>query len=128
MANYRHTDQRPLHLLRHGPLHLVRHLRADPHGHRRTVVDPEDRIRNSVIYAGIAGALIIARGTWPHRASVDREERDDRHRHQHHRAGDAGNSARRGSSGSTTVRHLRAPIRTATAAPWSTLRTASATA
>jgi Protein of unknown function (DUF4012) len=59
-AIYRHSEQRPLHLIRHGPAHTVRHLRRERHGHRRTVVDPENRIRNAVIYSYIGIGLVVA--------------------------------------------------------------------
>ncbi len=59
MDIYRHTDQRPLHLVRYGPLHLWRHFRSLPHGHRRTVVAPEDRVRNWVIYTLLGVGVVV---------------------------------------------------------------------
>ncbi len=59
MAIYRHPDQRRAHLLRHGPFHLLAHLRSVKHGHQRVIVDPEVRIRNIYIYSGIGIGLIV---------------------------------------------------------------------
>jgi len=59
VAIYRHSEQRRLHLFRHGPYHAVRHVRYERHGHRRAVVDPESRIRNAVIYSYIGLALFV---------------------------------------------------------------------
>jgi hypothetical protein len=56
---YRHPEQRRAHLLRHGPFHVLAHLRSTKHGHQRVVVDPEARIRNLYIYGGIAVGLIV---------------------------------------------------------------------
>jgi hypothetical protein len=56
---YRHTDQRPLHLVRYGPLHLWRHVRSVQHGHRRAIVAPEDRFRNWVIYTLLGAAVVV---------------------------------------------------------------------
>jgi len=58
---YKHDHQRSWHILRHGPVHAVRHVRHERHGHRRPVVDPEIRIRDAVIYSYIGiGFFIIA--------------------------------------------------------------------
>jgi len=40
---YTHREQRRWHLVRHGPLHLVRHLRDTEHGHHRTVRGATDK-------------------------------------------------------------------------------------
>src|SRR5580692_7321900 len=59
MPIFTHREQRPNHLFRYGPWHLVRHLRNEQHGHFAAVVNPAVRRRSLVVYGTIAAIGII---------------------------------------------------------------------
>jgi hypothetical protein len=56
---YRHSDQRPLHLVRHGFAHALAHRRAQRHAHKRVVVHGPSRRRTVTTYAWVAGGLVV---------------------------------------------------------------------
>jgi len=59
MAIYRHTGQRPGHLVRHGPWHLIKHVRHDRHGHTRTIIEAEVATRRRLVTVGFFAALFV---------------------------------------------------------------------
>jgi hypothetical protein len=58
----RHRDQGHWHLIRHGPTHIVQHLRNEHHGHNRLVVDRQLRNirRLTLVGLGLGFLVLIA--------------------------------------------------------------------
>jgi hypothetical protein len=56
---YKHAQQRPWHLFRHGPLHFFHHFGVEDHAHRREFVPKKDRGRTGVVYASVGLGLVV---------------------------------------------------------------------
>jgi hypothetical protein len=64
MAILRHNEQRRWHLVRYGPVHLVRHIQGATHGHRRAtardkVAAKRNKINLLLLLLGTLAALVI---------------------------------------------------------------------
>ena len=59
MPMYKHAQQRPWHLFRHGPLHFFHHFGVEDHAHRREFVPKKDRGRTGVVYASVGLGLVV---------------------------------------------------------------------